>query len=101
MKDVSKEIKNVSSKLNDGFMRLEKKLDDGFTSMNEKLDDGFMRLEKKLDDGFTSLNKKLDDGFTRLEKRMGNLEKIMIDNNSILTTISRQLGEERRRMRRF
>lgn len=79
MKDVSKEIKNVSSKLNDGFMR----------------------LEKKLDDGFTSLNKKLDDGFTRLEKRMGNLEKIMIDNNSILTTISRQLGEERRRMRRF
>ncbi|MEM4316917.1 MAG: acylphosphatase, partial [Candidatus Nitrosocaldaceae archaeon] len=59
-------LDKIENKLDEGFTRVENKLD----KIENKLDEGFTRVENKLD----KIENKLDEGFTRVENKLDKIE---------------------------
>ena len=88
MRQLRTDILKLDEKMDTGFTRLDEKMDAGFTrldekidansqahhreinKLNEKMDAGFTRLDEKMDAGFTRLDEKMDAGFTRLDEKI-------------------------------
>lgn len=59
---------------NNRIDRLEKKIDDVDTNLNNKIDSVEIRLNKKIDDVESRLNKKIDDVEIKLNKKIDEVE---------------------------
>ena len=57
---VMKELREDMRQLRSDILKLDEKMDAGFTRLDEKMDAGFTRLDEKMDAGFTRLDEKID-----------------------------------------
>ena len=74
---VMKELREDMRQLRTDILKLDEKMDTGFTRLNGKMDAGFTRLDEKIDANsqahhreINKLNEKMDAGFTRLDEKM-------------------------------
>ena len=57
---VMKELREDMRQFRSDILKLDEKMDAGFTRLDEKMDAGFTRLDEKMDAGFTRLDEKID-----------------------------------------
>ena len=74
---VMKELREDMRQLRTDILKLDEKMDTGFTRLDEKMDAGFTRLDEKIDansqahySDINKLNEKMDAGFTRLDEKI-------------------------------
>ena len=84
MRQLRSDILKLDEKMDTGFTRLDEKIDANsqghhreINKLNEKMDAGFTRLDKKIDANsqaqhreINKLNEKMDAGFTRLDEKI-------------------------------
>ena len=74
---VMKELREDMRQLRSDILKLDEKMDTGFTRLDEKIDANSQahhreinKLNEKMDAGFTRLDEKMDAGFTRLDEKI-------------------------------
>lgn len=63
-------LEQTCSNINQTLIRLEKKMDDGFSSLDTKIDKVYANLDNKIDHVQITLDKKIDSVYSGLDKKI-------------------------------